>query len=64
MNEEKRMKDYFGHHFKVYVTDYFVKIEIKGEVITMTKDKFLRIQQMVLEYRLLPDKWNCSENHK
>nr|DAU73795.1 MAG TPA: hypothetical protein [Caudoviricetes sp.] len=43
------MKDYFGNHFNICVTDYFVKIEMKDETIVLTRAKFLQIQQMVLE---------------
>ena len=52
----KQMKDYFGKDFNVYVTDSFFKIEMKDEMIIMTRAKFLQIQQMVLEYWLLLDK--------
>ena len=50
------MKDYFGKHFNVYVTDPFVKIEMKDETIVMTRANFLQIQQMVLESWLLLSK--------
>ena len=42
---KKQMKDYFGKHFNVYVTDSFVKIEMKDETIVVTRAKFLQIQQ-------------------
>lgn len=50
---KKQMKDYFGKHFNVHVTDSFVKIEMKDETIVMTRAKFLQIQQMILESWLL-----------
>ena len=50
---KKQMKDYFGKHFNVHVTDSFVKIEMKDETIVVTRAKFLQIQQMVLESWLL-----------
>ena len=50
---KKQMKDYLGKDFNVYVTDSFVKIEMKDEAIVMTRAKFLQIQQMVLESWLL-----------
>lgn len=53
MIKEKQMKDYFGKHFNICVTDSFVKIEMKDETIVMTRAKFLQIQQMILESWLL-----------
>ena len=50
---KKQMKDYFGKHFNVCVTDSFVKIEMKDGTIVMTRAKFLQIQQMILESWLL-----------
>ena len=50
---KKQMKDYFGKHFNVHVTDSFVKIEMKDETIVVTRAKFLQIQQMILESWLL-----------
>lgn len=52
---KKQMKDYFGKHFNVYVTNSFVKIETEDETIVMTIAKFLQIQQMLLESWLLLD---------
>ena len=49
----KQMRDYLGKDFNVYVTDSFVKIEMEDETIVMTRAKFLKIQQMVLESWLL-----------
>lgn len=49
----KQMRDYLGKDFNVYVTDSFVKIEMKDEAIVVTRAKFLQIQQMVLESWLL-----------
>lgn len=49
----KQMRDYLGKDFNVYVTDSFVKIEMKDETIVVTRAKFLQIQQMVLESWLL-----------
>lgn len=51
--KEKRMKDYFGHSFKIQVTPSFVKIEKGEEMIMLKKEDFLQLQQMTLNMWLL-----------
>ena len=45
---KKQMKDYFGKHFNVYVTDSFVKIEMEDETIVVTRAKFCKYNKWYL----------------